>query len=274
MWKRVTLLVVAVVVLGLTGAARCELVARYPFDDGTADDRAYYYEDADGTFFGDADVMEDPDRGNVLTLDGTGDYVKVLNNQVAEFSTESFSYAFWIKSGFVGDFTYFWKGVDYTGASGPDDLHGVNIQHDDSAWVRFTLYNYLGSGGGDDEKKARTDVPDANCVTGDWTHIACVRDADVDELRFYINAKLEPTTSGDTNPNEDTVKDISNPGFLYIGCNDRGYPIDTNSTPFGFVNGEIRCKSSSGLHPTLRTRTLRRTPVRRTVRKMNATTWF
>jgi hypothetical protein len=239
MWKKLTFAILVVGVLGLTGVVRAELVARYPFDDGTADDRAYYYEDADGTYFGDAEVVDDPERGNVLALDGTGDYVKVLNNQVAEFSTESFTYAFWIKSGFVGDFTYFWKGIDYTGASGPDDLHGVNIQHDDSAWVRFTLYNYLGSGGGDDEIKARTDVPDANCVTGDWIHIACVRDADADELRFYINAKLEPTTSGDTNPNEDTAGDISNPGFLYIGCNDRGYPIDTNSTPFGFVNGEI-----------------------------------
>ncbi|MHC4498375.1 MAG: LamG domain-containing protein, partial [Planctomycetota bacterium] len=235
MWKKCALLIVVVVVLGLTGVARSELVARYTFDDGTAADWAYYYEDADGTYFGDAHAVDDPDRGAVLELDGTGDYVKVLNNQVAEFSTESFSYAFWIKSGFVGDFTYFWKGVDLAGESA-DDLHGVNIQHDDSAWVRFTLYNYSGPDG---TNKVRTDVPDANCVTGDWTHIACVRDADADELRFYINAKLEPTTSGDTNPNEDTVKDISNTGFLYIGCNDRGYPPDTNSTPFGFVDGEI-----------------------------------
>jgi hypothetical protein len=233
MWKKLTFAVLVVGVLGLTGAVRAELVARYPFDDGTADDRAYYYEDADGTFFGDAEVIDDPERGNVLTLDGTGDYVKVLNNQVAEFSTESFTYTFWSKNSFVGDFTYFWKGIDYLGAGGTD-LHGVNIQHDDSAWVRFTLYAYT-----PDELKVRTDVPDANCVTGDWIHIAVVRDAGDDELRFYINAELEPTTSGDTNPNEDTVGDISNAGFLYIGCNDRGYPPDTNSSPFGFVKGEI-----------------------------------
>ena len=233
MCRRVIFLISVVLVLGLGGNARAELVARYTFDDGTADDSAYYYEDADGTFFDDAHVVDDPCRGQVLSLDGSGDYVKVLNNQVAEFSTESFSYAFWMKTSFVGDFTYFWKGIDYAG-EGADNLHGVNIQHDDTAWVRFTLYGYSGPDGGE---KVRTEVPEANCVDGTWTHVACVRDAGADELRFYINGKLEPAGEGEGNPVEDTVGDISNTGFLYIGCNDRGYPPDTNSTPSAFFNG-------------------------------------
>ncbi|MHC4597042.1 MAG: LamG domain-containing protein, partial [Planctomycetota bacterium] len=172
----------------------------------------------------------------VLSLDGLSDYVRVENNDVAEFSTESFTYTFWVKTGFTGDWYAFWKGVDYSGVSEPDDLHGVNLWHDnDSPWVRFSLYNYGGPGV---ELKSRTDVPDTNCITGQWVHIACVREASINELRFYINGELEPPGGG-ANPAEDECKDISNPGHLYIGCNDRGYPPDTNSSPTFFWNGGI-----------------------------------
>ncbi|MHC4479158.1 MAG: LamG domain-containing protein, partial [Planctomycetota bacterium] len=215
MCKRLTLLVVAVVVLGLTGAARCELVARYPFDDGTADDRAYYYEDADGTFFDDAEVTEDAERGSVLSLDGTGDYVKVLNNEVANFSTESFTFSFWAQCSTLSSWYYFWRGRAFEG------LKGVNCFHDvDSGEVRFTLYNMPEVG------KARVNAPDANFVTGKWIHIACVRDADADELRLYVNGELEPPAADSSNPQEDTVKNISNTGQLYIGADDRTGPTD------------------------------------------------
>ncbi|MHC4644646.1 MAG: LamG domain-containing protein [Planctomycetota bacterium] len=232
MLRKLVFLISFVVVAFAAGRASAELVARYNFDDGTADDKAYYYEDADGTFFGDAEVVDDAERGKVLDLDGDGDYVKVLNNLVADFSTESFTYTFWANTKFVGDWFYFWKGIDYCGAEG-DDLHGVNCYHDDSAWIRFSLYNYSGCDG---ESKVRTDVPDANCITGQWIHIACVRDAGDTELRFYVNGQLEPTDSEDPNPNTDTVGDVSNTGSLYIGCNDRGYP---EPAPNLFFDGMI-----------------------------------
>ena len=239
MCRKSIFLISFVVVLGLTGAASAELVARYSFDDGAASDSAYYCENAEGTFYGDAKVVDDPCRGLVLELDGTGDYVRVENNDVAEFSTESFSYSFWTKTTYAGTWFYFWKGIDYTGAETPDDLHGVNCYHDDSEWVRFSLYNYSGPDG---ELKSRTEVPEVNCVDGTWVHIACVRDVSKveEELRFYVNGKLEPTPSTDyPNPNEDECGDISNPGHLYIGCNDRGYPLDVNSDPGAFFFGRI-----------------------------------
>ncbi|HUT29891.1 MAG TPA: LamG domain-containing protein, partial [Sedimentisphaerales bacterium] len=239
MWRGELSLIV-VLVLGVIAAdASAELVAHYPFDDGTANDKAYYYEDADGTFFGDAKVINDPGRGAVLDLDGTGDYVKVLNNQVAEFSTESFTYAFWAKTNFTGDWYCFWKGKNVGGQSGEnDDLHGVNCYHDnDSTWARFTIYNYDGlPGWSDDDKKSRTDVPDTNVITDQWVHVTCVRDASVNELRFYINGELEPPGPTGINPAPDNVRDISNTGNLYIGANDRGDPEPTPST---FWNGQI-----------------------------------
>ncbi|MHC4500129.1 MAG: LamG domain-containing protein, partial [Planctomycetota bacterium] len=201
----------------------------------TASDSAYYIEDAEGTFYGDAKVVDDPCRGLVLELDGSGDYIRVENNDVAEFSTESFSYSFWTKTSFAGTWFYFWKGISYTGAP-PHDLHGVNCYHDNSAWVRFSLYNYGGPGV---ELKSRTEVPEANSIDGTWIHLACVRDASVDELRFYVNGELAPADGGEGNPAEDNCKDISNPGLLYIGCNDRGYPPDTNSNPSAFFFGRI-----------------------------------
>ncbi|MHC4337118.1 MAG: LamG-like jellyroll fold domain-containing protein, partial [Planctomycetota bacterium] len=242
MWRRLISLVVVVLVLSLGGKASAELVARYSFDDATASDSAYYIEDAEGTFYGDAKVVDDPCRGLVLELDGIGDYVRVENNDVAEFSTESFSYSFWSKTTLAGVWFYFWKGVDYEGDDTPmsrDHLHGVNCYHDDTIWVRFSLYNYSEPGGGE---KSRTEVPETNCVNGTWVHIACVRDVSKpgEELRFYVNGVLEPTTSTeDPNPNEDECGDINNPGHLYIGCNDRGYPPDINSNPTAFFFGRM-----------------------------------
>jgi hypothetical protein len=74
----------------------------------------------------------------------------------------------------------------------------------------------------------------------DWVHITAVRDASVDELRFYRNGALEPPGDGDgaENPADDTVGDISNAGGqLYIGANYR--PSPANPDPFIFYKGMI-----------------------------------
>jgi len=216
MWRRFLFLISFVCVLVLYSSASADLVARYTFDNGTATDSAYYYADADGTFFGDAEVVDDPCRGPVLDLDGSGDYVKVLNSEVANFSTESFTFSFWTQCSTLSAWYYFWRGTMFD-----ENLKGANCYHDnDSGEVRFTLYNYPEAG------KVRVNAPDANFVTGKWIHIACVRDADADELRLYVNGELEPPAGDSSNPQEDTVKNISNTGQLYIGANDRTGPSD------------------------------------------------
>jgi len=223
--KSILLLLLALTVV-FGGKAGANLVARYTFDDGTGSDSAYYYTNPDGTFYGDAGVVEDPCRGKVLSLDGIGDYVRVENSAVAEFSTESFTYSFWAKTSTPGTWYYFWKGKNVGGQPSPDDdLHGVNCYHDDSAEVRFSLYRYDGITGHDGDIKSRTNVIDANCVNGQWVHIACVRDESAHELRFYLNAQLEPSALEGDNPASDAVRDVSNPGKLYIGCNDRSDPV-------------------------------------------------
>jgi len=237
MWKKLILFFSLAMVVVFSGRAGAELVARYNFDDGSASDSAYYYTNSDGTLYGDAGVADDPCRGKVLSLDGIGDYVRVENNAVAEFSTESFTYAFWVKTGTPGTWYYFWKGKNIGGQPSPDDdLHGVNCYHDDSAEVRFSLYRYDGVSGHDGDVKSRTNVTDTNCVNGQWVHIACVRDASVNELRFYVNAQLEPSAPEGDNPATDNVRDVSNTGKLYIGCNDRS---DPDPIPNEFFTGLI-----------------------------------
>jgi len=213
MCRKLIFLTSLVFVLGLAGNASAELVAYYTFNDGTARDSAGYYANANGTFYGDPNVISDPNRGMVLNLDGDGDYVKVENNVVADFSTESFTYAFWAKTAVGGTTGWFysWKGI----YDPVHDLTGVSIYHDNGPEIRFTLYQQ--------GKKVRTNVPDANFVTDEWVHVAALRDADANELRFYYNAKLEPGIGG-LNPVTDTVGNVSNTGYLYIGANDRGTP--------------------------------------------------
>ncbi len=187
MSKKFYFLIVAVMLFGLAPTAWAELVARYTFDDGTATDSAYYYVDADGTFFGDATVINDANRGKVLSLDGNGDYVKVLNNQVAEFSTESFSYSFWARSPVAGTWFYFWKGENVD--ADPDMiLRGTNCYHDDSEVVRFSLYDYLVA---DDSRKKRTNVPDVNCIKNVWTHILCVSESGVRNWKESLHETFE-----------------------------------------------------------------------------------
>jgi hypothetical protein len=231
MYRRLAFIICFVSALSIAGSASAELVARYTFDDLTAADSAQYYENADGTFYGDAHVIYDDEGGPCLKLDGNEDYVR-MDPHVTEFGASSFTYTMWVKTRYVDSYFYLWKGRDYAGDDG-DDLHGISLYHDDSSEIRFTLYAYTPG-----TKKVRTNVADTNAITGEWTLMACVRDAEAGatgELSFYINAELEPPVEG-TNPIADTVGNISNDGWLWIGCNDRAWP---DPEPSGFYGGLI-----------------------------------
>jgi len=60
------------------------LVAHLTFDDGTADDSSGY--DNHGTMLNGATIGDDPQRGKVLWLDGTDDYVSLGNNPSLDLS--------------------------------------------------------------------------------------------------------------------------------------------------------------------------------------------
>ena len=86
--------IVASVIGGTKHAARADRVARYTFDDNTASDSSGF--NHHGTILGTAAIVNDPVRGQVLSLAGSGGKVDLGNpaglNVIGEFSA-----AAWIK---------------------------------------------------------------------------------------------------------------------------------------------------------------------------------
>ena len=93
LFKRKTLLVLCIltVMSFCADSSRADLVAHYTFDDGTFDDSVGGFH---GTGAGDATVVNDPERGMVLSLDGTDDYVNIpeTDGEVNEFTIAMWIY--------------------------------------------------------------------------------------------------------------------------------------------------------------------------------------
>jgi len=83
----------------LAGNAKASLVAHYEFE-GNANDSAG---SNNGTRYGDASFFNDPQRGQVLSLDGNGDYVSLSANAV---TTTEFTVATWANQLGFGGGTY------------------------------------------------------------------------------------------------------------------------------------------------------------------------
>lgn len=64
------------VTLSMTTALSADLAGNYTFEGGSADDQSAGTAD-DGTFVGNATTVNDAERGEVLSLDGDGDYVQI-----------------------------------------------------------------------------------------------------------------------------------------------------------------------------------------------------
>ncbi|MEZ5596736.1 MAG: LamG-like jellyroll fold domain-containing protein, partial [Pseudomonadales bacterium] len=78
--------------LAITTAVHADLQGYYTFEGGNANDQSAGTAH-DGAFFGDATTVIDPQRGEVLSLDGTGDYV-LLSPAVPD--SQTYTLAAWI----------------------------------------------------------------------------------------------------------------------------------------------------------------------------------
>ncbi|GAF78039.1 unnamed protein product, partial [marine sediment metagenome] len=83
-------------------------VARWEFE-GDANDSIT---GVAGVLQGNAQIITDPERGQVLSLDGDGDYVYVDDNDVLDFAAANFTLSAWVKAP-VGESyrTILWKGA-------------------------------------------------------------------------------------------------------------------------------------------------------------------
>lgn len=186
-----SLLVVLAAVLAIgpaTGAAKADLVALYEFEDDASDSTS---NGLNGTLMGDASIVSDDERGNVLSLDGDGDYVDCGNNSVFD-ATEAITVAAWIK---VDAFDKSWQSI---------------VTKGDNTWrlARHGNYRHLKfkcDGLTIDGVKGRVRMDD-----GKWHHAAAVYDGE--KLSMYIDGELNKIkyATGSINTDESNV---------YIGAN-------------------------------------------------------
>ena len=158
-----------------------KLIARYSFDDvsgNTVPDSSG--NKIDGTFLGDALVVDDPVRGKVLELDGDGDGVDCGNDSLFAIS-EEITIASWIK---VNGPLKLWRAIIAKGngwklQSWPDTLKfvcGVNVPGD------------IGVHSGIRGKK--------NINDGRWHHVAGVYDGKTTTLYIDGRRDVSARTSG------------------------------------------------------------------------------
>jgi len=146
----------------------------------------------DGTPVGDATIVADPDKGNVLSLGGAQDYVDCGNPDELNFSTGDWSLSAWVKNTMTG------TGDDNKGsiiANGGDGGGGhrycmVQSEQDEGEVTLVTDDN-------SSKKQARGDATKVN--DGTWHHVLGIREGD--SIRIYIDGKLEGSSG--TNANYD-----------------------------------------------------------------------
>jgi len=176
-------------------------------DTETADSTAIdYCNRHDGTTSDPVDELYDLSGqvGSCFDLDGSDDYITVSDHADLDFdSDESFSFAAWFKTSYssayqcIGDKTLYDSGYDdgwrlYLTSGGA--IYGVT-------WAN----------------SSQESVGDTTAWNdGSWHHAVFVRDADEDELRLYMDGRLEDTESVSSG------RDLSTSVDMKLGVNCSG----------------------------------------------------
>jgi len=165
------------------------MLAHWALDGDTLDSSG---NDFHGTAMGDASIDTDPDRGQVLSLDGDDDYVDCGNPDKLNFGTEDWSLSAWVKNTMTG------TGDDNKGsiiANGGDGGggHRYCLIVTEQQEGKVTLVT-------DDDSSKKQARGDITLVNDDvWHHVLGVREGD--SIRIYIDGKLEGSSG--TNANYD-----------------------------------------------------------------------
>ncbi|MBN1867104.1 glycoside hydrolase family 88 protein [Candidatus Sumerlaeota bacterium] len=140
-------------------------------------------------------------HGGAIELDGSDDYVRVAHDAAIDFGDEDLTVCFWLKqSSASAETQYLVKGTQDS-AGDPGSGKRYQIYYKDGE-VRFAI--------DDDSSKSQINVAMAHFVTGDWVHVAAVRDTTANEMRLYTDGELRGTTA-------DLTGSISQTEDLYIG---------------------------------------------------------
>lgn len=192
------------------------LVAYYPFDE-SANDSSQNHLNLVPT-----DITYTTDRhGNsnsAIQLNGSTSYLQLNDNNLLDFGSGDFSYAFWLKRNVTG--------VRHDLITKKDINTPVPCTHDFALFIETndSLIFHLR-----EVASLYYDHATPNVKIGtDWTHIVAVRDHSA--LRVYIDGVLRGVGQSSTN--------LSSTGPLRIGAN-RTDPSGSNANPILVVDGKM-----------------------------------
>ena len=199
MYKQLISLKILILLLGFISNASADLIAHYEFENNFNDTSGFFV-NSDGTGMGGVGFYNDPVRGNVLSLDGSNDYVNCGN--AWKFDIDISTVAAWIKLPSSG-----WP-TDWTAIVTKGDSTWRLQRNEPGSYVNSVTL--AGTGLIPFQVKGQTSVADNS-----WHHVAGVYEWGK-ALRIYIDGQLDNsvTASGSI------ARDSSN---VWIGGNSQ-YP--------------------------------------------------
>ncbi len=154
---------------------------------------------AHGSLKGGAKLLNDAERGKVLSIEREGQHVAVAAKPQLQLgmNNKDFSVAFWMnpKQGKTGR----WRAIMHKGKSNRERTFAMWMRPQDNR-IHFRISTTASWNEGGDSKAA--------VAINKWTHVAYVKEGN--KLKLYLNGKLDRTITL-------RGKTVSNNGNLYIG---------------------------------------------------------
>ena len=151
-----------------------------------------------------------------VELDGMNDYIVVPHNAALDFGNESFSISFWMQ----------WPKDLPTSHERLITKGDYESSYPGETGIRYELF--IASGNlafilDDDKNKSQIQVSMSPFITGEWVHVAAVRDNKAKRLKLYANGILQKTSSpGDTGKDGlETTGSVSNTREFLLGQTSR-----------------------------------------------------
>jgi hypothetical protein len=140
--------------------------------------------------------------GNGLAFDGVDDRVLVPHSPTIDFGDSDFAVCFWMNETPVSyEHQYLVKGTIHAYVGDPGTSTRYQIYYKNQT-LRFAI--------DDGYVKSQLETSSSLFITGEWVHLAAVRDTVANEIRLYANADLAGVTA-------DVTGDISQEENLCLG---------------------------------------------------------
>jgi hypothetical protein len=206
MYRRLTFLISFILVLHLAANAQADLVGQWQFE-GNLNDISGNGNDA--TTQGDAVIENDPERGLVAVLDGSGDYLEILHSNSLNITGDQITLASW---------------VYFDDVSGGPEIVLAKIVQEGQHSAPYFAYNLCILSNGTPRFFLTTSgtqrrLPGSpNFESGRWYHMAGTYDGS--EMILYVDGEVSATMNATGN-----INGYDEP--LFLGINGaRGEPMD------------------------------------------------